>query len=201
MSFDDTLNENFQREIDAIISDARSRAAGISTAAKTDAEKITADGIRTTDKECSRQRTIALSGFKSLQLAEKGRAFESIINKLRENTYLKLREHWQNNFSDTAAEISIYGARSTGAQEIDAVFTTESKEQFVQNEKRIRSALTDANITLRNVSFDLRAEGGAVIISADGRRMRTETFEECFRRIEDSVRIECAQRIGYGQYN
>jgi hypothetical protein len=200
MSFENKLNEDVQRGISSILNSAKTRADAIIASAQKTADTVNNDELRLTGRECRKRYDIAQSEYESVLRAETGRAFESFIDIIREDVFKLLIEYWQNDFLSIASKTLIFGAKAAETSEINVLFTPAVKDLFYRDETQIRSALNAENIMLRNVSFTLNAHGGAVIISIDGRRMWTDTFEECFRRIEDNIRIDCAQRIGYGNF-
>jgi vacuolar-type H+-ATPase subunit E/Vma4 len=199
MNLYEKMEADVRQEINVLYRDAKLQAEKILSSAHKNADKTVSDNTLKTDHEYERLLTIAESEARISSRTEIGQTFELLIEKLRENIFAVLTEHWNDNYSSIASDSLIRGAEEIGAQEIDVALTLSCKELFARYESEIRTVLKAKDIILRNVSFDLRGRGGMLITRSDGRRMKTETFEENFRRIEDDIRIECAQRIGYGQ--
>jgi vacuolar-type H+-ATPase subunit E/Vma4 len=200
MSFQDEIMEDVLGKAADIRSAAGREAAKIIAKAESDAAEIESEEVRATVSAVERRRAVSLSEAEGSFRAETGRAFEAILSRLREQVFIFLDERWKRDFASVAAETIIRGARSSGASEIDASFASGCGELFVEHKTEIKRKLSAEGITLRSVSFGLAARGGAVIVGADGRRKRSETFEDCFRRMRDDIQNECAERIGYGNF-
>ncbi|HEY1405888.1 MAG TPA: V-type ATP synthase subunit E family protein [Spirochaetota bacterium] len=196
MSFIETLNMTADKEIEKIDAAAKMKCDDIIATAQTKSEKIIFECTRTAETEKQRALMIAESEARIRSRAETGHAFEELIDRLKDKVFAALEKKWQDDFVAIASKTFISAAEHIGSRNIVISMTPQYETAFTGHDKSIRSALAASNIILEKISFDLKSRGGVIVTSSDGRRARTESFEACFRRMEEEVRTLAAERFG-----
>ena len=195
MGLMDIIDAAAQRDIGLIHAGTKEKCAAIIRAAETEAETIIRESTHAADIARHKAILIAEAEAQSDEQTAESKAIDSLIQKLRESVFEKLDSVWMSEFVHTLSDMCAYGAHAVGSENIRISLVPRYESIFSAHRDSIMSGLAAQNITIINAAFDLTARGGIIIRSSDGRRIRTETYEESFRRIEDDVRIEFAERF------
>ena len=193
----DQLMEDAEKEIKAIHRDAAKKIAGIIEASEKEADSIVEKGRLAADREFERRLSIVMSEAAADARKEESRAFEAIMKQMEKKIIDSLDERWRSGFAEIAAKTLSYAAKSMKVDALDAEFPSSFRDLFAEHETSIRKSLADQSLTLAHVTFSSRGNGGVIVRSADGGRIATLTSAESVRRMEDEIRLACAERFGY----
>lgn len=195
MGLMETIDAAANRDIGLIRSNTESKCASIIQEAENEAARIQSENRNAVENEKTKAVITAESNARLHTIAEEGRAFEELLTGFRDEVFNALDRAWSDEFCEVLSGICADGSRAVGSSEIILSIVPGYRTQYESSAVELESALASRGIKIVSVTFDLNARGGAVIKRPDGRRIRTETFEESFRRIEDSVRTEFIKRF------
>lgn len=195
MGLMETIDAAANRDIGLIRSNTESKCASIIQEAVNEAARIQSENRNAVENEKSKAVITAESNARLQTIAEEGRAIEKLLTGFRDEVFNALDSAWSDEFCNVLSELCADGSRAVGSSEIILSIVPGYRAQYESFAVELESVLASRGIKIASVIFDLNARGGAVIKRPDGRRIRTETFEESFRRIEDSVRTEFIKRF------
>ena len=195
MGLMETIDAAANRDIGLIRSNTESKCASIIQNAENEAARIQSECRSAVENEKNKAVMTSESNARLLAMAAEGRAVEELLTGFRDEVFNALDRAWSDEFCDVLSETCAEGSRAIGSTEITLSLVPGYRERYETLSGNIESSLASRGIHIISVTFDLTARGGAVIKRPDGRRIRTETFEESFRRIEDSIRTEFMKRF------
>ena len=195
MGLMETIDAAANRDIGLIRSNTESRCVSIIQEAEHEAARIQSESRNTVEKEKHKAFITTESNARLLAMADEGRAIEKLLTEFRDEVFTALDRAWSDDFSDVLTGLCADGSLAISSSEITLSLVPDYRKRYETLRVTIESALASRGIQIVSIAFDLIARGGAVIKRPDGRRIRTETFEESFRRIEDSVRTEFIKRF------
>ena len=191
----ETIDAAAGRDIGLIRSNTESKCASIIKEAENEAARIQSETRTAVENEKNKAFVTAGSNARLQAIADEGRAIEKLLTIFRDKVFDALDRAWSDNFCEVLSGICADGSLSVGSSEIIISLVPGYRTRYESSASVLESALASRGIKISAVTFDLTARGGAVIKRPDGRRIRTGTFEESFRRIEDIVRTEFIKRF------
>ncbi len=195
MTLAEELSAEISREIELIMTEAEHRIDEIISGAKKSEMEILANAQNETAILSERILTGARGEAELEARSAVGAEIERLLLSLKEKAFIIAGQILEKDYATIVASFFANGSAVVGSPVVDADLPLREQNFFSSNEKQIRGILTAKGITLRTIQHNLNARGGCIIYSSDHRRACTMTFEESFRRIEESIREELIMRL------